>query len=83
MLRVLVPIFAQLLQHGKSSTCLLIEGYILSCTSLWLLYKDTKIIMAWTSHAIFHSSLFKTSMENGSCTCNFSLHNKYHFFLLS
>lgn len=65
MLSVLMPMFAQLLKRGKSSTCLLIEGYILSCTRLWLLYKDTKIIMAWTSRAIFHSSFFKTSVENG------------------
>lgn len=79
-LSVLVLIFTQLLRCGKSSTCLLIGGYILSCTRLWLLYKDTKIRIAGTSHAIFHCSFFKTSMENGSCTHHFSLNSQYHFF---
>lgn len=55
-LSVLLLIFTQPLKCGKSSTCLLVGGYVLSRTRLWLIYEDTKILTAWTSHAVFHGS---------------------------
>lgn len=64
-LRVLVLLFTQLLKRGKSSTCLLIGGCVLSCTRLWLLYEDTKILMSCTSHAILHSSFVKQAWKTG------------------